>query len=672
MNFKEFKRAVQARFKWITEHCNQLFISNVNRDTIYQTYLDSFANSEEKQEHTCHCCRSFLKNYANVVGIVNNELVSIWQVVNNDYQVIANNLHILATSAPIAQPFITKIDKLGTDSNKQLLESGQVTTWEHFHLVVPSQFITHSSASVEAVMGDLRTSKEVFKRSLEELSIEAAETILELTKQGSLYKGAEFKPMVEQFLKYKKEYSKLSDIHKDNYAWANFKEAGNSVARIRNTAIGTLLINLSNGIDLDHAVQAFERVVAPTNYKRPTALVTPAMITKAQQTLTELGYMDSLSYRHAKSDDITVNNILFVDRAVKLKDTSTLSMFDALKQQASGAKLGKTEELPIEDFIKNVLPTLQSLEIMVENSHINNLFSLTAPVNKEAKPLFKWGNNFGWAYNGNITDSIKEKVKVAGGNVNGVLRVSLAWHNQDDLDLHCIEPNGNEISFRDKHSTTTGFLDVDIIHPVNRNAVENIAWTDVTRMKEGVYKVFVNNYNKRENQYEGFTIELECGNQLYTFEIASNGRGKEDIDIVTFDFSKSKGITIINSKPTTKKEKDIWNIKTNMFQKVQLVMNSPNHWSNPSDSKNDLAIGNKHYFFVIANCLNPDSPNGFFNEFISDDLKEVRKAMELIASKLKVPYSDEQLSGIGFSSTMRNSVVVKAIGTFERTIKLLF
>ena len=31
-----------------------------------------------RQSHTCNCCRQFIKPYGNVVAIVNNKLVSIW------------------------------------------------------------------------------------------------------------------------------------------------------------------------------------------------------------------------------------------------------------------------------------------------------------------------------------------------------------------------------------------------------------------------------------------------------------------------------------------------------------------------------------------------------------------------------------------------------------------
>ena len=57
--------------------------------------------------------------------------------------------------------------------------------------------------------------------------------------------------------------------------------------RIRNTAIGTLLTDLSDGTPLEIAVKAFEAKVAPTNYKRTTALITPGMVKEAMKTIAE-------------------------------------------------------------------------------------------------------------------------------------------------------------------------------------------------------------------------------------------------------------------------------------------------------------------------------------------------------------------------------------------------
>jgi hypothetical protein len=44
----------------------------------------------------------------------------------------------------------------------------------------------------------------------------------------------------------------------------------------------------------------------------------------------------------------------------------------------------------------------------------------------------------------------------------------------------------------------------------------------------------------------------------------------------------------------------------------------------------------------------------------------------MVGSKIKVSGEENQLSGLGFSSTQRNSVVARVKGAFTRTIKINF
>ena len=104
---------------------------------------------------------------------------------------------------------------------------------------------------------------------------------------------------------------------------------------------------------------------------------------------------------------------------------------------------------------------------------------------------------------------------------------------------------------------------------------------------------------------------------------------------------------------------------TEQFHKVSVVMNSPNHWDGQ-------AVGNKHYFFMLEGAKQPGTTRGFYNEYLRNELNEHRKVFEHLAGKMKVPASDEQLSGLGFSDTQRNELTVKVTGAFTRTLKVIF
>lgn len=99
-----------------------------------------------------------------------------------------------------------------------------------------------------------------------------------------------------------------------------------------------------------------------------------------------------------------------------------------------------------------------------------------------------------------LSSAFQERLAKAGAHT-GDVQMSLIWFNTNDLDLHCIDPSGFEISWQNKLSPTHGELDVD------RNAgcrnptaepVENIYWATGTAPM-GRYQVFVDYYQQCAN-----------------------------------------------------------------------------------------------------------------------------------------------------------------------------
>lgn len=679
MEFNDFKKVMQQHISDMIRGQDKLFLTDVNKDDLWHHYLESFPPGtnevyKERREYDCNSCKQFIRPYANVVAIKDNKLVSVWDIPGlvSPFKEVAVAMSKLVKSGIIKDIFVTRGDRLGTDNNKQLLPDGKVLTWEHFYYKWPTVFLSDDIAPTK---GKHRDSKNVFQRSMTELTVDAGQIILELIEQGSLYRGEEHKTVINKFISYKKRYDKLKAKERDNWCWS--ESFNNPISRIRNTAIGTLLIDLSEDVDVDVAVTKFEKVMAPDNYKRPNAIFTKKMVEDAEKQIESLGFSDSLARRFAQLKDITVNNLLFVNRDAKKKLKGSASVFDELKEGVpeNTKKFDKVEVIGIEDFVKSILPSSTSIELMVENKHGGNFMSLVAPENKEAPTMFKWNNNFSWAYNGDITDSaIKRNVKNAGGNVEGVLRFSIQWNddrdNNNDFDAHCKEPGGNIIMYSNAlNHATAGNLDVDITQPMRQvpdgPAVENITWPDVDKMEEGKYKFLVHNYSHRGGR-SGFSAEIEYDGQIYSYEYAKELKYNEKVSVAEIMFNKETGIKFIKSLDSSVSLKEIWGVNTNVFSKVSVCMFSPNYWDK------QRGIGNRHYFFFFDGCQNETTPRGFFNEFLNEALTPHRKVFEALGSRMRVADADTQLSGVGFSSTQRNSVLARVEGAFKRVIKINF
>ncbi len=654
-----------------------LFRVDCDPEDLWQLYMNSLPEKinplyRERKVHDCSTCHSFFRHAANVVAIDEDtyELTTLFDCVpHEDYVGVFKALDEFIKNHEIVDVFKESSKTVGHKSDREQLEDGNVIRYNHFYLDIPRKHIGYRSD-----VADARTNREVLESTTEEISLDSVDTVLELIATNSLYRGNEWINVLEKFRNHLVEVEKVEEKDLNRFYWIKSVELGPLISRLKNKSIGTLLVEISFGVPLDEAVSNYERIVAPTNYKRPKAIFTKSMLKRAEEKIDELGFKDSIPRRFAVMEDLSVRDVLFANRDITPQLQESESLFDRLRGFATNKvkNFDKVQDIPINDFIENILPNAQEVELYLDYDLGNNFMSLIAPINKEAPSMFKWDNLFSWAYKNNIADSLlKQRVKAMGGDVEVDLRFSIQWNDhgewdKNDLDAHCTEPNGFEIYFSQMRSKKTdGWLDVDIINP-NRDepAVENIRYKDKNRMIPGDYLFRVHQYTYRGGD-RGFKAEIEFNGRIYNFEYPYKLRQNEYVDVATVTLDEDGNFTMkshLDNQTSNIKE---WNLSYNTFVPVSLICYSPNYWA-------DNEVGNKHVFFMLKDCVNEDRVNPWFNEFLIEELMDHKRVMEALASIAKVEESPNQLSGIGFSLTQRNKVTLKVkTENIERIINVV-
>jgi hypothetical protein len=705
---KELVMQLQLRF---LEMCNtgKLFRSSLEGTFVWDLYLNGFSSGDnpifrdpQSSTHNCNNCNNFIRRYGNIVSIDNDlNVTTIWDNVTvEEFINSAKSISKTLKEAPIKEIFLETFNELNSlpyekcsksfskfqlgisfnhkqYSKEEVLKFGRVEektiyVFNHLHLFLPKEFVDTSGKSIDSIMATFRDAKNVFKRAMEDISLDTLELVRDLINQDSLLDGKTHLYKVEQFITLKKEFDLIPIKKMDNWCWTtsyNFP-----LAKFKNELIGVLCSELSEGEDLNKACQSWNKRVDPINYMKTTAPITKKQIEEAKKFVEENGYSDSFNRRLAVLDDIKVSEILHSN--VGDGNIKNISIFDSVKSTSTQHKRQKfdgVEEVSIEQFMRNILPNCNSIEAYFDNSHTNNLVTLTTSNVKDSKPIFKWDNNYSYTFIGNIAGKsmIKQAVKSRGGSTDGIMRISLFFPSTtDDYDLHLIEPNGYEVYFSNLRTKSPcgGILDLDAQgrdgHQIPEKRVENIIYADSSKLLKGVYKIYVNNYSSRGLKNK-FTIEIEINGEITLLESSQSNSNNMDVGEIqyngTFSLIPAPHMKVLESKTISK---EVWGIDTNNFHKVDLVCLSPNHWAENN-------IGNKYYLFMLDKCKCSEPIRSFHIENLTPELLQHKKVLEVLGNTTITP-TNKQLSGLGFNATVRDELIVKIKGTHQRMLKIKF
>lgn len=650
--FKKAQDLVVKEFKSMSQS-NEVFMLNVDPEAMWDRYISGF-EEEYMQEHNCNACKSFIRKYGGVCIIEGNSIVSLWEGLNGSdsgpFEKSFNMLSDYCKDRDIISVFYSRDPLCGTP--KTLSEKGE--RWEHFYINNKS---SRSGRNWHADKMKSTESKNMMGDFFDSINIEAIDRSIELMKSRKLSRSEQFLPKLENL---KVVFEKFTGSNnKDVFLWANAGDL--SVSRMKTGSLGALLKSLSESGGSDEAacIRSFNSMTSAENYQRSTRTASVSQLDKFKASLEKKGLLKKVtSRRHAHDSEIDVNDLLYSftpDQFVESADP-----FEMTKKELDldiNKITNSAQEITMDELIKEVVPEASEIKVLIENRLRNNFASLIAPPegdDTESMGLMSYPNDYSLSYSGGFADSIKDKVKSAGGSVDGYACFRLHWYNHDDLDAHMNMACGDHVYHGKQYSKKYNcHLDVDMnVSNLVRGAVENIVFINKESMVVGDYIYSVKNYTKREDHDQGFVVEVEIDGEISTYSRQVNPANKRQESMVAFHFDGDKIILPKSESSRGAEGINKWGLKGNNFARLNKMFLSPNYW-------NGNKSGNKHYVLDLEGCKSDEPMYPFFVEQLNPAFREDRKAIEMVSKNIKVQPEDSQVSGLGFSSSTKNHFVAE-------------
>jgi hypothetical protein len=162
----------------------------------------------------------------------------------------------------------------------------------------------------------------------------------------------------------------------------------------------------------------------------------------------------------------------------------------------------------IDDFVDNV------------RDHVNDIRNSMS----DGFSLQEWLTEFS-EFTDVISDDLDDLT-----DATGVIQIGLSWNSTADIDLHVIDPFGEEIYYNHPSSASGGYLDRD---DTDGFGPENIYWTE--NIPDGQYKVFLVYFGPSDGPVTDFTVRVINGLGVSeTFDGALGYFDHNKVHIITF------------------------------------------------------------------------------------------------------------------------------------------
>jgi hypothetical protein len=368
----------------VSRFAGRLF--KVDAPDLWDTYLASFVDRDERQYHNCRCCRTFIERYGSLVTVDQHGGLrsAVWNEqalgYSHPYFNVVKALREHAEDKRVVDVFLTADRRWGT------YEQGGFT---HLWAQAPAGFDLHRDRTLtaEQVMAAKRQDRETLERAVRTMPVEHLKRARSLVTSGRLERGDKFTGQLDFLIELKDMLAKPRGEARSRILWEAVGRAAAGWCSPRASIVGALVEDLSAQMNIDTAIQRHNERVSPLKYQRPTKL-SEGNIKQAEKVFEQLGLAASLRRRFATVDDLQER--LWVP---KTKDQVKRGTFGHLlvKNRTEASIVRKPETVTWAKFQRDILPEAASLEVMVPA--IGDFCAFTTAADPDAPPIIRWDQN---------------------------------------------------------------------------------------------------------------------------------------------------------------------------------------------------------------------------------------------------------------------------------------
>ena len=379
-DYTSFLSRIQARFAANVDNgAAPLFTTDA--ENMWQAYLDALPE-DQRQHHTCHCCRAFVERFGPLVTITpdGSTVPAIWNADDAPelYREAITAMAKLASRAKVTGVFL---------SEDRVWGSPETGTWRHLSATPPAAMVyKRTILTAGQKMAERREDFKTVMYALGEFPAPIIGTALKLLRSDSLYRSEKVLGQAEWLDALHAARSCAHGPAKANVVWRAVALAPAGFCHPRSSMIGTLLEDIAAGMEYGEVSRRFAAKMHPLQYQRPQTAPTAGAIAAAEKVMEQLGAAGSLARRFARLDEVQA----FWLPAPKPEAQSAAGVFGHLQPKGSavpGMRI-PAQTMTWEKFQRTVLPTAERIEFQAPSS--GSYTALVTAVNADAPPILQW------------------------------------------------------------------------------------------------------------------------------------------------------------------------------------------------------------------------------------------------------------------------------------------